>query len=57
MAVEAIFLPCDHGEDIYLAKNTIFLALKSSMVIFTLYVHITMANFSILFRYENSVLT
>ena len=53
MAVEAICLPYDHGEDIYLALNTIFLALKSSMVICTLYVHITMADFSILYGREN----
>ena len=53
MPVEAIYLPHDHGEAIYLAKNTTFLNLKSSMVICTLYVHITMANFSMLFRNEN----
>ena len=29
MAVEAICLRCDHGEDIYLTENTIFLTLKS----------------------------
>ena len=54
MAVEAMFLPCDDCEDIYLALNTIFLALKSSMVICTIYVHITMAKFSRLFRHKNS---
>ena len=56
MPVEAIYLPYNHGEDIYLAYNTIFLALKSSMVRGTLYVHITMANFSIPFRHANSQL-
>ena len=54
MAVEGMCLPCDHGEDIYLALNTIFLALKSSMVICTIYVHITIAKFSTLFRHKNS---
>ena len=54
--VKAICLPYNDGEAIYLHSNTIFLILKSSMVICTLYVHITMANFSTLFRHENSEL-
>ena len=53
MLVKAICLPDNHGEVIYLHKNTIFLSLKSSMVICTPYVHITMAKFSTLFRHKN----
>ena len=56
MAVEDICLPYNHGEAIHLSLNTIFLSLKSSMVICTLYVHINMAKFSALFWHENSVL-
>ena len=55
MQVEAIYFRHDLGEAIYLPYNTVFLTLKSSMVICTLYVHITIAKFSTLFRHKNSM--
>ena len=47
MAVEDICLPYKHKPFMLFAEP------KTSMVICTLYVHITMAKFSALFRHEN----
>ena len=43
-------------EAIYLPQSTIFFFLKCPMVICPYSVHITMANFSPIFRHENSSL-
>ena len=43
-----MLVPC-----IYLLKSAIFLYLKSTMVICTYSVHITMANFSLIFQGQN----